>query len=255
MALASGAATSKSRRVPVYQTLLEELRRALLRGDFADGSALPTESALAEQHRVSRQTVRRAFQDLVAEGLVYRVPGKGTFANPGEKKYLRQFGSVEELMGLSLDTRLRVLMPPSQRIEVDAASRLRLDTDVVTKMTFLREHDGSPFCLTDVYLPTHLAELLPAEVAEWHAGDLSSITIVGALDRALPEPIREADQSISATAASAEVAQQLGISEGAALLRIDRLYFDAAGTPCELAKSYFLPSQYSYRVRLRRDQH
>jgi DNA-binding GntR family transcriptional regulator len=36
------------------------------------------------------------------------------------------------------------------------------------------------------------------------------------------------------------------------MLRVDRLYSDASGTPVELAVSHFLPEQYTYRVTLRR---
>ena len=54
-----------------------EVRNRILHGDYADGRRLPTEAELAERHGVSRQTVRRAFQDLVADGMVYRVPGGG----------------------------------------------------------------------------------------------------------------------------------------------------------------------------------
>lgn len=44
------------------------------------------------------------MQDLVAEGMICRVPGRGTFPVPRDGRYLRQFGSVKDLMGLSLDT-------------------------------------------------------------------------------------------------------------------------------------------------------
>lgn len=93
---------------------------------------------------LSRQTVRRAFQDLVAEGVVYRVPGRGTYATDPGGPYLRQFGSIEDLMSLSENTTMEVLHGLSRRIDVDAASRLRLD-DVVYTVVFRWLHDGIPF--------------------------------------------------------------------------------------------------------------
>jgi DNA-binding GntR family transcriptional regulator len=54
---------------------------------------------------LSRQTVRRAFQELAAAGAVYRVPGCGTFAVPGDGRYLRSFGSIDDLMSLALEIR------------------------------------------------------------------------------------------------------------------------------------------------------
>ena len=82
--------------------------------------------------------MRRAFQDLVAEGVVYRVPGRGTYASDGGHRYLRQLGSIEDLMSLSDDTTMEVLSGLRRRVDVDAASRLRLDDDVVYTVVFRR---------------------------------------------------------------------------------------------------------------------
>ena len=66
---------------PAYQVLSRQLRDEIAAGMYRGGARLPTESELVQRHGVSRQTVRRAFQDLVAEGVVYRVPGRGTYAD------------------------------------------------------------------------------------------------------------------------------------------------------------------------------
>lgn len=235
-----------------YGSLARQLRERILRREFPPGVRLPTEAELADTHRVSRQTVRRAFQDLVAEGMVYRVPGRGTFAAAGRDQYLRQFGSIEDLMGLSLDTSMRVVSPPRRQIDVDAAGRLRLAADAVDKLTFLRLHQDTPFCVTTVFLPPAIGELLAGAPELTEAGARSSATIIGLLEDRLPDPIAEAEQSVTVGHAPAEAAALLGCEPGHALLRIDRLYLSCAGAPVELAISHFLPEHYSYRVRLRR---
>jgi GntR family transcriptional regulator len=239
-------------RDSAYLRLARELREAILRHEFPDGVRLPTEAELADRHRVSRQTVRRAFQDLVAEGIVYRVPGRGTFAARTEEQYLRQFGSIEDLLGLSIDTSMRLVTPLHRRIDVDAAGRLRLDADRVYRLAFLRLHEEVPFCLTTVSLPPAVGKLLEGvpEVTEPDAR--STATIIGLLEGRLPDPITEAEQSVTVGFASPEVAGHLGGEPERALLRIDRLYLSSTGVPVELAISHFLPEHYSYRVRLRR---
>ncbi|WP_030915289.1 GntR family transcriptional regulator [Streptosporangium amethystogenes] len=245
-------AASTSRRESNYSVLAREVRNQILQGRYADGRRLPTEAELAERHRVSRQTVRRAFQDLVAEGMVYRIPGRGTFATPKDGTYIRQFGSVEDLMGLSVDTRMDITVPLHRQVDVGAASRLRLSSDLVYNLVFRRLHDTTPFCLTTVFLPPAVGVTL-ASVPELTAeGATSEVTIIGLLDTRLEAPIAEADQSITVALADKSTAQQLGCSAGHPLLRIDRLYFDTAERPVELAISYFLPEHYSYRTNLRR---
>ncbi|MGX7678319.1 GntR family transcriptional regulator [Jatrophihabitans sp. DSM 45814] len=245
--------TTQGERRPAYETLARELRAKILQGQFADGKPLPTETSLAIAHGVSRQTARRAFQDLVAEGMVYRVRGRGTFATAPGGKYLRQFGSVDDLMGLSQDTSFELLDPPRRGVNVQAAGRLRLESDVVLSLTFRRLHDDLPFCVTTVFVPPEIGLKL-TDVPELSASAARShVTIIGLLDARLERPIAEADQSVSVATATEEIAQALDCGVGIPLLRIDRMYVDTAGHPVELATSHFVPSRYTYRVRLRRN--
>jgi GntR family transcriptional regulator len=233
---------------PAYQVLREQLREEIAAGQYSDGTRLPTESELVARHGLSRQTVRRAFQDLVAEGAVYRVPGRGTYASePG--RYLRQLGSIEDLMSLSDDTTMEVLTGLRRRVDVDAASRLRLDDDVVYSVVFRRLHDGVPFVSTTVHLVPWAAQPIQATLVD---GAVGTHTVIGLLEPHLTEPIAEAAQSITVAPADDAVATAVGCEPGHPMLRVDRLYSDASGNPVELSVSHFLPEQYTYRVTLRR---
>jgi GntR family transcriptional regulator len=235
-----------------YQVLARELRTSILQERYPSGVRLPTEAELVKQYQVSRQTVRRAFHELVSEGMVLRTPGRGTFAAPRDGQYLRQFGSIDDLMGLSIDTSLELLTPLRRKVDVGAASRLRLETDVVYTLTFLRLHDGAPFCHTSVYLPPEVGRKLDSVPELTKPCATSSVTVIGLLDKRLEHPIAEAEQSITVASAPPEVATQLECAEDHPLLRIDRVYSNTQGEPVELAVSHFHPEQYSYRVRLRR---
>ncbi len=239
------------RTPPAYQALRQTLRDEIAAGVYRDGARLPTESELVASHGLSRQTVRRAFQDLVAEGVVYRVPGRGTYARDGGHRYLRQLGSIEDLMSLSEDTTMEVLAGLRRRVDVDAASRLRLADDVVHTVVFRRLHARVPFVLTRVHLPETVARpvLAAAELAD---GAVSTTTVIGLTEPYLDHPITEAAQSITVSQADDDVAEAVGCDPGHPMLRVDRLYSDASGTPVELAVSHFLPEQYTYRVTLRR---
>jgi DNA-binding GntR family transcriptional regulator len=239
------------RTAPAYQALREQLRDEIAAGRYPDGARLPTESELVTRHGLSRQTVRRAFQDLVAEGVVYRVPGRGTYASEPGRHYLRQLGSIEDLMSLSDDTTMEVLAGLRRRVDVDAASRLRLDDDVVYSVVFRRLHDGVPFVLTTVHLVPSAAQPLLASPA-LADGAAGTHTIIGLLEPHLSEPIAEAAQSITVAPADGVVAEAVRCAAGHPMLRVDRLYSDSSGRPVELSVSHFLPEQYTYRVTLRR---
>lgn len=237
---------------PAFRRLQNDLRTQLQNRVFDAETALPTEAQLAMQHGVSRQTVRRAFQDLVVEGLVTRVPGRGTFATPATGRYLRQFGSVEDLMSLSSDSEMSVLTPLEPVIDPIAASRLRLTHDRVQRVSFARLHQGDPFSHTVVWLPPDVGARVADHPELNTEGVTSATTVIGLLDLALEHPIQEAEQSITVETAGSVVAHALEIEPGTPLLRVDRMYFDCFGSPVELAVSHFHPDRYSYRVRLRR---
>jgi DNA-binding GntR family transcriptional regulator len=249
-------------RPVAYRTLAGQLRTAIRDGDYDGGRQLPTEEQLAASFSVSRQTVRRAMQDLVSEGIIYRVAGRGTYPVAEQDRYVNHFGSVEELMALSLDTECEVVSPLQRKVDVETASRLRLPSDEICHVTLVRRHAGTPFCYTSVYLPPRIGELLAGTGELATAGRRSRITIIGLIDARLAETapsgtgprgaIATAEQSVSAAGAPAFAAPHLGCDVGEPLLRIDRLYFDAQDAPVELAVSYFDPEHYSYRVRLRR---
>lgn len=247
-------AIDSSPELPAYRVLADQLRAAIERGDYRDGTQLPTEIDLAEQYSLSRQTVRRAYLELVGAGLVERVRGRGTFARDPGQRYFRHFGSIEDLLGLSIDTDMKVTEPLRRTVDINAAGRLHLTDDVVWTMNFLRSHDGITFCATQVYLPPDVAEVL-ADMTEFRTvGSTSRTTVIAMLDANLADTAQFAEQSITAVEAGrAGMANVLGCPSSAPLLRVDRLYLTEEGRPVELAISHYLPDQFTYRVRLRRD--
>ena len=110
-------------RSVAYRTLADTVRGDIRNGRYDDGRCLPTEEQLAARHSVSRQTVRRAMQDLVSEGIIYRVAGRGTYPVAEEDRYVRHFGSVEELMALSVNTECEIVSPLQRRVNIGNAGR------------------------------------------------------------------------------------------------------------------------------------
>lgn len=65
--------------VPLHMQLLNQLRHLILSGQWMPGSRLPSETELQRQLKISRSTIRQALNNAEAEGLIERVPGRGTF--------------------------------------------------------------------------------------------------------------------------------------------------------------------------------
>jgi GntR family transcriptional regulator len=251
-----GMASDDSRKLrhAAYKTVATELRAAILAGEFPPGRPLPTEARLATDYGVSRQTVRQAFSELVHESLVYRVPGRGSFARGGISPgaFLRSLGTVDDLIALSLDTELEIVVPPQPRADVAAASRLRLESDTVMMSTVRRVHEEVPFAVTNVFLPLELGRILAAHPALQAVGAKSAMTIIGLIDESPWGPIAGAQQSITVATVPSDLAPLIDCVAGTPVLRVDRLYFGADGKRLELAINHFNPTRYSYRLELRR---
>lgn len=236
---------------PQYRRLARSLREEILEDRVAAGDRLPTESTLTQRLGLSRQTVRRAFLDLVSEGLVYRVPGRGTFVTAKSSRYRRQFSSVDDLMNLTLDTELEVVHPLSGMYDENAAGWLDLSSRSMYSVLFRRWHRGEVFCVTQVFLPAPVAAPLEKIPELTQVGHRSGVTVIGLLE-ARGVTIATAEQVATAVAASEDRAQVLGCEVGSPLLHVERLYIDDGGIPVEYAVSDFLPGHYSHRLRLGR---
>ena len=238
-------------RPTAYGLISDQLRREISAGVYPRDVPLPTEMELSKEHQVSRQTVRRAFQDLVSEGLVYRVPGRGTFVTANSGRYIRSTGTIDDLLSLARDTDLDIVEPVHEVREPLIAQRLGLTDDIVATTVFRRIHDNRPYCLTHGYYPPEIGRLL-AEIPEMRTSGLHPrMTVLELIPRVTGRAIAGADQTITATAADATVASALDGSVGDPVLRIDRLYFDRAGMLLALSVNHFNPERYAYRFQMK----
>ncbi len=80
---------------PLYEQVKQGMRHAILRGDLSEGDPVPSFRGLAAELRVSMITVKRAYDDLVAEGILAARQGKGTYVAEGALEACRSSASEE----------------------------------------------------------------------------------------------------------------------------------------------------------------
>lgn len=234
-----------------YQQLAKELRAQIASRTSSD-RRMPTDAEICEMYGVSRQTARRAYQELISEGLVERVPGRGTFVTemPRDAPYYRSFGSVEDLMALSLDTTMKVTRPLGTELNARVAEELGLGADsTVMSLEFARYHDSVPMCVSRIYLTPKIGELIEANGG---IPDEGTTTVISIISELLPDSIGGVEQTITAVPCPLHIARTLDCEQGSPVLFVFRKYLDADGHPIEVAHTHYDPAVYSYRVRLGR---
>lgn len=67
---------------PIYEQVKDGLRHLVVTGAIQAGDKLPSVRALASSLAINPNTIQRAYESLEAEGYLYTVAGKGSFAAP-----------------------------------------------------------------------------------------------------------------------------------------------------------------------------
>ncbi|WP_421729263.1 GntR family transcriptional regulator [Brevundimonas sp.] len=228
------------RPAPLYQQLQHAVREAIDRQALRPDEALPPERDLALDLSVSRITIRKAFDGLVAEGLLTRRQGAGTFvAARVEKNFSKLTSFSEDMAARGRKASSSWLSRSQGTVTPEEALTLGLSPGTgVYRFNRIRYADGLPMALEYSTVP---AACLP-----------SLDSVEASLYRALSDnghrPNR-ALQRLRAVLFDAEQAQLLGTADSAAGLLIERRAFHN-GQAVEVTKSYYRGDAYDFVAEL-----
>ncbi|NYH88148.1 UTRA domain-containing protein [Actinopolymorpha rutila] len=224
---------------------LRRILESLIDGELGPDAPIPSERDLMAAHRVSRMTVREAIGQLVAEGRLYRVRGKGTFvAAP-------RVDSMLELTSFTEDMRRRGHEPATvvlRSVEAVPPAPVRRALGLTAAQTAyrverLRIADGVPMALEDGW---YAADRAPGLLDR----DLSQ-SLYAVLSRSYGVVIDAAKQTLRSEVADAQTARILGVTVGAPLLALDRTS-TAGGRPVEQITSWYRGDRYQVHIDLAR---
>ena len=226
---------------PLYRQLQRVLREAIQGRVLAPEDALPAERELAEDLGVSRITVRKALDGLVAEGLLTRRHGAGTFvASRVEKSFSKLSSFTEDMISRGRRPHSAWLSRAAGQVTPEESLTLSLSPGAaVYRFNRIRYADDAPMALEYSTVP---AFALPGPEAV-------EASLYEALEATGHRPTR-ALQRLRAVLFNAEHAELLGISEGDPGLLIERRGFLADGRIVEVTRSYYRGDAYDFVAEL-----
>jgi GntR family transcriptional regulator len=199
---------------PKHAQLSDVLAELAVR-ELGPDVAIPSERELMTTYDVSRATVRKAIDNLVAGGLLHRIQGKGTFvARPRVESRLHLASFSQDMLRRGLAPATRLLRVDEERPPAQVAKGLRLGArGTAWRIDRIRLADGQPMALEQGWYPT---SLLPDLDAEDLSGSLYTL-----FDVRYGLAIDAAEQTLWGEAAEGAMARRLEASRrcGARLRR------------------------------------
>lgn len=223
--------------IPLYHQLAEQLGAAVTGGLLQPGDPFENEVAVAERLRLSRPTVRRAYQELVDQGLLVRRRGLGTTV--ANRKVHRKF----ELTSLYDDLERAGREPRTHVLDLElvthdvAASALDLEPETpLLHIQRVRCAGETPLALLKNWLPPAHADLSREEL-ERHG-------LYAALRERGVKPV-VAQQSIGARMPTSVERRHLNIRGSQPVLTMTRMAFDASGNAVEFGDHCYRAEDYT----------
>jgi GntR family transcriptional regulator len=228
-------------RGTLHQRLARGLRDAITRGVVKPEEALPAERDLATDFAVSRITVRKALDALVADGLLVRRQGAGTFvAGRVEKQFAKLSSFTEDMAARGRSVRSEWLLRADGGVTPDESLMLGLSPGApVYRFRRIRFADDLPMAIEHSVIPGYALANLEA------VGD----SLYRALDAAGTLPVR-ALQRLRAVLFTADQAKLLGVEKGAPGLFIERRGFLDDGRAIEATQSWYRGDAYDFVAEL-----
>jgi GntR family transcriptional regulator len=232
--------------IPLYHQLEQELRARITRGEFKSGEALPTEERICHQYGVSRITVRRALDALIAEGLIVKRRGVGSFVAPpsaGGIRSVRLSGSLDEFLASAGTLQTKVLSLQETDAPEEAIRGLRLDEGSrCTRFELLSYLEGAPLGHHNLYLPLSIGR----RVSSADIGH--KLPVIRMVEDKIGVRVVRAEQFLEADVAGADAAEHLGLKDATPVLKVTRIYYDTSGAPVEMIVARNHPERYRYSI-------
>ncbi len=241
----TAASGTRTARVPKYYRLKRHLLE--MTETMPPGTPVPPERTLAAEFDTSRTTVRQALQELVVEGRLERIQGKGTFVAKPKVSQALQLTSYTE------DMKAQGLEPTSQLLDigyVTADDRLAGLLDItaggrVLRIERLRLASGEPMAIETTHLSAKRFPALRRSLVKY-------ASLYTALAEVYDVRLAEAEETIETSLATPREAGLLGTDVGLPMLMLSRHSLDDNGEPVEWVRSVYRGDRYKFVARLRR---
>jgi len=229
--------------VPLYKEVKRQMMGALTEGEWKPGEAIPSERKLSARYGISIGTVRKAIDELVAENILIRQQGRGTYvASHNRDRMLFYFFHVVPEAGTKAYPDVRLLSLGRGKADRAEAERLAIaPADPVLRIRNVLSLGGAPIILDDIVLP--VARFPGLTERQFRA---RTSTIYNLYQEAFGISVVKTSERLRAILADADAAALLALPAGAPLLQIRRVALSYHDDPVEYRVSRVNTAHHEY---------
>jgi GntR family transcriptional regulator len=220
--------------IPLYHQLMERLKDSIVKGHWTPGDKILSENQLMDQFGVSRNTSKKAIDELVQEGILYRIQGKGTFvAKPKLQQSLMGFYSFSKVLKeKGLNPKDIILKIEEVKLTAKIQEALKLEeNETVIEMKRLRCANNEPYILESSFIPKKLIK--DTEQLK----KVGEISLYDLFAQQFNIVVTKAKEAFEPVLIRAEESEYLQTEEGRPALLLERTAYEVNGLPVEFCIS------------------
>ncbi len=202
-------------KAPKYLQVKQKIISCIDDGTYKEKEAIPSERDLITLFDVSRITIRKAIDELVNEGYLYRIHGKGTYVKgeTDQNNLVSITSCTQDIEQLGYKPTRKVLSEGVIPADTKRRTYLNLgEKDEVFRLSRIYYADGEPLNFTTTYLPY---KIFP----EIDLYDFSKVSLYKIVEEKYGVKITKATRTIEAVSAHGELSENLDVEENVPLLQ------------------------------------
>lgn len=214
---------------------------------YHSNEAIPSEKKLMELYNVSRITIRKAIDELVTEGYLYKIQGKGTYvkADEGSNNLFSITSSTEDVQKMGMIPSKKTKISRIEFASPKRAKALEISTnDQVEVIGRISYADSEPLNYTIAFLPEKIFPGLTEH-------DLEHESLYKLINDQYGVRITKARRTIEAVLAKDEISKYLELEEGMPIILFRCVTYGIVNgkeTPIEYFKCYYRTDKYKFYI-------
>lgn len=230
----------------LYLQLTRILLNQIRSGQWENGCQIPIEEELCLEYGVSKITVRQAIKNLVGEGYLKKIQGKGTFVTEIDQSssFAMKTRFTEDMFGKEVQAKREVVVRDVQTAESTARAYLKTHEDIY-RIVSQRVVEDEPISMDESYIPVSMLPDAPDL-------DFADRSLLSMLQERGTQKIFKIVQTVEIAPLLGEHAQTLGVKAGAPGLVIHRLFFGSDETPVAYTRFFGSSDRYKFQTEFER---